>query len=207
MHLTEIFPNNEAFKEVRTYLCPKCWNKVQINLNLRESFDCYVAYLKSTTPNIQLARTRINYDIICSECDGFMIECDDMFANRIIALNKLGFETRYCCEGHYNTTETPFVFNKPLNKYKHWVDLPYVAFSIDITENQMEYIDGLLSFQEYKFIEFEATETQYVLRAQFEFTDKEKEKDVQDRFNSVKESFFRFIDELIELATYYNEEE
>ena len=205
MNSTRFFPDNDHLKEVRTYICPECWSKVRIVPN--ELFGYFGMTLHSTTPNIQLVKTRINYDIICSECDGFMFECDDMIADRIIDLNKLGIETRFCCEGHYTSLSKPLTFNKNLNIYKHRVEYPYVGFDISISENIMDRIDGLLSFQEYGFIEFKAGEEMYVLRAKFEYEDDESIKDIYNRFNDVKNNFLRFIDELIELIRYDIEEE
>lgn len=200
MDSTRFFPDNDHLEEVRTYICPECWNKVQILPD--ELFGYLAMTLRSTTPNIQLVKTKIHYDVLCSECDGFMFECDDTIADRIIELNKLGINTNFCCEGHYTPLSKPFTFNKRLNIYKHWVENPYIAFDIDITENAMDRIEGLLNFQEYKFIKFEAGEDQYILRAKFEFDDKETVKDISTRFDDVKFNFLRFIDELIELLKY-----
>lgn len=205
MNSTRYFPNNDHLEEVRTYICPECWNKVRIVPN--EIFGYFGMTLHSTTPNIQLVRTRISYDVICSECDGFMFECDDTIADRIIELNKLGIETRFCCEGHYTSLSKPLTFDKDLNTYKHWIEYPYIGFDIDVSENIMDRIDALLSFQEYGFIEFEAGEEMYVLRAKFEYEDDESTKDIYNRFTDMKNNFLRFIDELIELIKYDIREE
>ena len=58
MNSTRFFPNNDHLEEVRTYICPECWNKVRIVPN--EIFGYFGMTLHSTTPNIQLVRTRIS---------------------------------------------------------------------------------------------------------------------------------------------------
>ena len=136
-----------------------------------------------------------------------MFECDDTIADRIIELNKLGIETRFCCEGHYTSLNKPFTFDKDLDTYKHWIEYPYVGFDIDVSENIMDRIDALLSFQEYGFIEFEAGEEMYVLRAKFEYDDDENTKDIYNRFTDMKNNYLRLIDELIELIKYDIREE
>lgn len=186
----------------RSYFCPECFNKVDIDT--QDKCSHLGVHVNSTSKNIAIARANIEFDVICCECDGFMIQCDSDIIDRIIKLNNLGIETMYCCEGHINTIEKPFTFTKQFqDDYNYHINLPYIGFSIEISENIMDYIDKLLSFQEYGFIEFEATEYMYVLRGKFDSDKYDKHYEMEADFELMRNNFLRFIDEIINILEYY----
>ena len=205
LHTSQIFPDFKDYE--RSYFCPECWTVTHISA--QDTDITYIpSFVDSTSKNIAIARCNINFDILCVECDGFMIECDSGIVDRIVELNKLGVQTMYCCEGHLNNIEKPFGFTKQFPiKYNHSVNLPYIGFSIEVSENIMESIEGLLSFQEYNFIEFEATEHMYVLRGKFDIDAYENDHEMKKDFTIMKTNFLRFVDELIELLKYDIKEE
>ena len=50
---------------------------------------------------------RDGYDYICpkKDCDGSVIELDELIAPTILELNNKGYYTRFCCSGHWYSTE------------------------------------------------------------------------------------------------------
>lgn len=205
LYEAQIFPDFMEFK--RSYFCPECWNVTHISA---QDLDIsYIpSYVNSTSKNIAIAKSTIEFDVICAECDSFMIQCDSEIIDRIVKLNALGIETMYCCEGHIHNIEKPFGFTKKFpNSYNHHISLPYVGFSIEISEHIIECIEGLLSFQEYNFIEFEAMEHMYVVRGTFDSDVYNRDHEMIKDFAIMKANFLRFIDELIDVLEYYKNNE
>lgn len=49
-------------------------------------------------------------------------ECDDLIAPIITILNKKGFTTEFCCEGHWEWTDTEHISSM--------LDVPYITFVV-----------------------------------------------------------------------------
>jgi hypothetical protein len=67
----------------------------------------------------------MKYNTYCSDCDEFMFECDEKLVDLIIAMNKNGFITLYCCEGHYNSEDGKSIL---FNDYFDTFSMPYIYF-------------------------------------------------------------------------------
>lgn len=70
---------------------------VNICMNCNDMYD--VQFLIRANQN--------GYGYICpkKDCDGAVIELDELIAPTIIELNNKGYYTRFCCSGHWYSTE------------------------------------------------------------------------------------------------------
>lgn len=59
------------------------------------------------------------WDIPCSCGKGYLVEIDDNIFDDIIMLNKKGYKTIYCCEGHRENTlfDMYIMFGEDMSKY------------------------------------------------------------------------------------------
>lgn len=87
------------------YMCPYCYDIIYINgsYNLNFKFHRDNIYPKLT----------ITYR--CKVCNNIVegIELDPNIAETISILNKKGYYTKYCCEGHYENKKpnsTPYIY-------------------------------------------------------------------------------------------------
>ena len=98
-----------------TLICPRCWYTSHVSVSGTISFDDPVV---SPLPERQLAYG------CCPKCydstsidpldrDNEMFACDDMLVPYIVTLNKAGYTTEFCCEGHVEVAEDHFANTHP----------------------------------------------------------------------------------------------
>lgn len=99
----------------QTYVCPICFKKQEVETEIigaTEDDDTRVHH--------------VEYNAYCRDCDSYMFDCDNKLVDVIVALNKLGLTTEYCCIGHSKHEE-----------FYVCVDMdccmPYVSFEKDIS--------------------------------------------------------------------------
>ena len=99
----------------QTYICPICFNTKEVETEIigaTEDDDTRVHH--------------VEYNAYCRDCDSYMFDCDNKLVDVIVALNKLGLTTEYCCIGHSKHEE-----------FYVCVDMdccmPYVSFEKDIS--------------------------------------------------------------------------
>lgn len=111
-------------RNIKYYLCPRCYNGA-----LR--YNEHIHYI-----NDQIYVKR------CSHCGytGPAIKIDENMVGAIILLNKAGYKTLNCCQGH-------------INKHGHVVSTPYIMFSPDIVANEKELKEFEMSLPESWYID------------------------------------------------------
>lgn len=101
------------------YMCPHCYNIIYINGKTYSS----ISTSSSIIDNFYLD---INLIFMCSFCENRVngIELDPNIADDISILNKKGYITKYCCEGHISDHQ--------------YISAPYIYFNnmhCDIAKN------------------------------------------------------------------------
>ena len=111
-------------RNIKYYLCPRCYNG-----ELR--YNEHIHYI-----NDQIYVKR------CSHCGytGPAIKIDENMVSAIILLNKAGYKTLNCCQGH-------------INKHGHVTSTPYIMFSPDIVANDKELKEFEMSLPESWYID------------------------------------------------------
>lgn len=111
---------NVTIKE--TYLCPKCFKEINISTSL--TFD-----------ESKLKDCPFNFNDIyilycnCKECNELLFRCDYWIKDHIIKLNKLGFTTTLCCEGHIEFNKTRVEFNYYDSNENYFISAAYICFN------------------------------------------------------------------------------
>ena len=93
---------------LKKFFCSNCLNTYEGEVDYNISFQ------------IKDERIKPNYcvEFVCScECGNTMYEIDNGIFELIVRLNKLGFYTEYCCEGHWNEG--------------NFTSFPYIKFTCD----------------------------------------------------------------------------
>lgn len=107
------YESNKVLKQ--TYVCPICFKTQDVETEIAGS-----------TMGEDVRLHHIEYNAYCRECDSYMFDCDNKLVDVIVALNKLGLTTEYCCIGHSSHEE-----------FYACVDMdccmPYVLFEKDIS--------------------------------------------------------------------------
>ena len=90
------------------YMCPHCYNIIYINGKTYSS----ISTSSSIIDNFYLD---INLIFMCSFCENRVngIELDPNIADDISILNKKGYKTKYCCEGHISDHQyisAPYIY-------------------------------------------------------------------------------------------------
>ena len=130
------------------YMCPHCYNIIYMNGK---------TYSSISSSNIDDFYLNINLTFMCPFCENRVvgIELDPNIAEDISILNKKGYTTKYCCEGHisdhqyisapyiyFNNTHDDITKNLP----KTWnVDTEYDHFVIrgDINNSKKKILEDL----------------------------------------------------------------
>lgn len=78
-------------------MCPHCFHVVYATINL----SCYVS-ITSKRGHIDVLQNTVYETDICESCGKYakLIELDPNIAETISLLNKKGYLTKFCCEGH-----------------------------------------------------------------------------------------------------------
>lgn len=115
-----------------SYICECCFNKVDVDLDYDLSTECKGNNFKLVS-DIQLVPT----EMICTNCQEFMFECDPLLADIIVAANKdYGLKTNFCCEGHvYEYNDGTFAFAAP-----------YISFQMSEAEEVLKIINFIADF-------------------------------------------------------------
>lgn len=166
-----------------SYWCPECGKLVNVSYN-HPSIPFDIEY----DGNIELVSANIDFYIICSDCDSYMLPIDYLISKQIKKLNEMGCKTMYCCAGHLNMA--PNLDKSSKDAYKYSIDTSYISFA-NIPEN--EYckfiVKRLLSLREFGFITIEEDDEEiWTIRAQT---------DIIGGFSDVRQGFINFINSVI----------
>ena len=111
------FNRYEPSKKLKqTYICPICFKTQEIETEISGATE---------DENIQLHH--VDYIVYCRKCDTYMFDCDNKLVDVIVALNKSGLLTEYCCIGHHRSEE---FYSMPDVECSG----PYVVFERDIRD-------------------------------------------------------------------------
>jgi hypothetical protein len=99
------------------------------------SYQCSIKFTHEDAENTMAKLMGLNFSLYCDDCGEFMFECDNKIADDIILINKKGYQTLYCCEGHYEDDKNGTVFPSEL------VSVPYLNMMI----NQLSYAEGKIN--------------------------------------------------------------
>lgn len=164
---------------INSYWCPECGNL--INIGLSNSIEFNIEYEE----DVEIDAASVDFYIICSKCDSYMLQIDYLISKQIKELNDIGYNTAYCCSGHLNTAPDL----SSINVYKHTIELPYISFYNNSQNDYAKHIvKRLLTLQEFGFIEFEENDETWVVRGIVN--------DIE-HFSDVRDGFIRFINILI----------
>lgn len=84
------------------YICPTCFRHIQISTSV-ESINIKVDPISigDDGEDINMVISGPNYNIMCEKCGDIMFDCDEKLVGSIIQMNKKGYTTQFCCEGHH----------------------------------------------------------------------------------------------------------
>ena len=130
------------------YMCPHCYNIIYMNGK---------TYSSISSSNIDDFYLNINLTFMCPFCENRVvgIELDPNIAEDISILNKKGYTTKYCCEGHISDHQyitSPYIYFNNMhydiakNLPKTWcVDNDYDGFIIrgDISNPKKKILEDL----------------------------------------------------------------
>lgn len=125
--------NNKFNKLTKiTMMCPKCFNKQEYDVNIE------IPKNKKFTLSIEPFHCR------CEKCGITMVSVDEAIIDDIIALNKAGYKTKYCCSGHENGSNLYVYFKdkkfyKDMKKFK--IEVPeFLMLEIEITKSDYKFV-------------------------------------------------------------------
>lgn len=186
-------------QQAHAYICPNCYRVTKIYTQ-----DIRDMYIISDDDSISIDTITAKFNVCCSNCDEYMFECDGMLVNRIISLNKLGFRTENCCEGHVR--EIMYPFNRENDGI--FISIPYIQFMDHPCREDVDFIEGLINNPKYSgVIHLEYDANHWTLNALYSnkylYTEdsrcayKKYVAKVKGDFLSTKCLFLTFIDEFI----------
>lgn len=178
----------------KVYWCEECGNIGHISITSRPILATEIEFDNS----VEVTDPIVKYEVVCKECDSYMVELDCDIADRIKKLNDMGIMTMYCCQGHYRKSHQ-LSFPKTSNGYSsiNYVEHPYIQFMInDYTVSLVEeIIEELNRSGRYDDISIEKyTDMGFVFIIRVDMPDID-----EDIFNSRYNQFMQFIDEFIEM--------
>lgn len=131
------------------YWCPTCGTIGSISINMAKIQSRVTGFGNS---NISISETAVNHEVFCNVCHWYMIELDAEIATRIYDLNKIGFETEYCCDGHIRSM-SKYVDNVYTGEDFEIAEAPYII--IKRHECMSEYVAKLIDTNNYPLIDVE----------------------------------------------------
>ena len=161
---------------IQTCVCPKCFRTATIETALEYS-------VSDNHEEFETRINRVDFNVYCPQCNEWMFDCDVSLVERIIKLNKLGFETIYCCEGHYKV-HPEILFNTP-----------YVTFIIPSKYDFLnEFIESIVENDKYKDIVFQSKSIEGNIKIGIycgsEFSDEEVENMSENDFKHITSEFY-----------------
>ena len=135
------YTHGEYTDKLITYYCPECG---------KDYFEKIVVDFKSTSDRINFS----SYTWYKCDCGADAYEIDSRLLSVIVKLNKLGFKTTFCCEGH-DFEEAAYI------AFEHGIDLsdiglPHMWVS-DKSKMTEQYVEGGL--EDIKIVENEIIRT------------------------------------------------
>lgn len=186
--------DNDSKNEI--YICPKCLRKVSIRviqgieIEPDDNQDIGDVDALLFHPSAMV--------LSCERCDETMFKCDNQFVDRIIELNRRGFITAYCCEGHGPSIETVEI-STMIPKYN--ISSPYITF--DYSKMSKDKLDTLNSTL-HKFASddmifvFEAVPYQVSVHPTGLNMDYEEYENIFKEIHKARNKLFSFIDYLLQ---------
>ena len=162
-HCSAVYTVKEFIYGYMGYMCPKCFDYTIRYLYYNSTFSIENEE-PSTEEDVEMYAD-INIDITkrrCKACDAdytHMIPVDPNIVDCISVLNKKGYLTKFCCEGHGSKNTTGYiVFKTPLIlKYIHLLPLTwnfdrqvYLDWNmIRIESDAYNYVESILDLREW----------------------------------------------------------
>lgn len=163
---------------INSYWCPECGNTVNIHTNR------FIKFELEYEQDVEVQCANVDFNVLCTKCDGYMIPIDNLLINHIKTLNANGITTMHCCAGHLN-----MYYSIREHSYRYYIDVPYISFAnITMNNNAKDIAKCLLSMQEYGFIEYEEDFEKWTIRA--------KPCEIK-HFSDIRNGFINMVSELV----------
>lgn len=85
-----------------TYLCPNCYNQINMNVNQNYEIELFIPKYIVEGMIASNITTPGNPEVSCPYCGCEMIDVDSKISHAVMKLWKAGFKTATSCEGHLN---------------------------------------------------------------------------------------------------------
>jgi hypothetical protein len=103
---------------------------------------CYEEFNERDIIDAKLGKYTIGY---CRDCNGKVVEVDELMMPAIIELNKKGWTTLFCCSGHMNDSYI-YTYIKFEHRPNTCPDSFYIDESCIRAKNPVRYIEGIEGF-------------------------------------------------------------
>lgn len=185
------------------YICPKCfrnisvnmWHDVEVNIERNEHLgDKYIQDIDQAS--VSMAESTIK--LHCDRCDATMFKCDITFVRRIIELNKHGFTTTSCCEGHLNKI---FSVNIATESSNYRSVKPYLTFDLNsIADDKKEILNAAI--EKYTGIRIIPEYLEFGEITVYGYCDKpfNTVKEREHYIETARKNIYKFVDILIRFA-------
>lgn len=139
------YKSEESYQGTVKVMCPNCFSL----------FECIIKSKNSTLINQEKSDIFIYYnckpqyiidECVCGAISNYGIELDYNIADIISELNKKGFYTRYCCEGHLSGSIKPYIMFQEKKIMEYYNILP---FSWDINLSFLKYNNKIVFESDY----------------------------------------------------------
>ena len=136
--LENINSETDLFNGIGAFMCPYCYNTNYCMISYNINFTKVIIPLSKDnfksdeTTRYSSIIPQISYGIECEECSGIFSAYDIIDPNIapiISILNKKGYKTKFCCEGH--NTDTYANIENPENKIEYNESEAYIVFIND----------------------------------------------------------------------------
>lgn len=181
----------------KAYWCNECGNIGYISITSRPILGTEIEFDSS----IEVTDPIVSHHVWCTKCKSYMIELDCDIAERIKALNNIGINTKYCCQGHYRKMHRYEFPKVPVRPSFYYTERPYINFIVenDRIEDTLfiirNVIEKLEKSGEYNDIIVEESAENEGIVCTISVDIPEINEDV---LNSMCKLFMQFVDEFIE---------
>ena len=146
-------------------MCPHCYNYIIRNVNI----NCSISIeneepTQKTDPELWVAndfRYMLRKCPICGEWDVDMIPVDVNIVECVSILNRKGFKTKFCCEGHGEKSTNAYIMFEDNSIIQFFNTLPITWYhdydslknfgSICIRSESSDYVEGMLDIKEWAY--------------------------------------------------------
>ena len=192
-------PIREADRE-KVYYCPICGNIGVVTTRTKTSTYMLHQDIKFTNP-VEISEVYICNHVRCITCNDYMVEIDSCISDQVEKMNKIGIETEYCCQGHFNMGIVIDVDSRS-NSCEPTIDYPYIAIYANKYDNEelINLICNLVDGSKYKYLDLEFVDDDGYEESE-EYTKLRIYGNIEDidenHFKTVQKEFIEFLNDLI----------